>query len=371
MIKSKHPIISADTIAKVVRLLETGSLSSFRGAPENRGGYYVQALEEAFCEYFGVKYAISMNSATSCLHAALLACGPAKKSVIVTPYSMTVSATTPLMVGAKPKFVDIEEDYFCMNPQLARREVGWATKAIIPVNLCGQSADISPLLGLGIPVIEDAAQSIGAKYKGRYAGTLSDCGIFSFNQSKQISSGEGGMLVTNNDWFARVARAIRNHAEVSDPDLRMVGWNYRMCEVEALLVLEQFKKLDENIERRTQLCEYMLNKLSDIDGLTPPKIRPNSTHTWYTFAVKYDSEVIGMHRDEFQDRLMQEGVYFGKGYVKPIYLLPIFDKPEGLCPVTERMWREELMVTDIFRYPMTIKDCEKIVETIKKVIRNG
>lgn len=362
------------------KILNSGILSGFRGSPEGHsGGEYVQKLESAFRNYFGVEHAIALNSATAALHASLIACGIGQgDEVIVTPYSFSSSASCALMVGAKPVFADIQDDIFCLDPLKVFNAVTPRTKAIIPVHLCGHPADMRGIMSVAaqyhLTVIEDAAQAIGAKYtRGRYAGTIGDCGIFSFNQSKHINTGEGGMLITHRDDIARKVRAVRNHGEISDPSLKLLGYNYRLCEIEAALALEQFKKLDEMTDRRIELTSRMSEALSQIEGFTPPVTYPDCKHVFYTYAVKYDADKVGMPRDEFQDRMIESGVYFGKGYVKPLYLLPIYQQfgyGKGLCPITERMYESELMVTDILKYPLTFKDVDKIVSKIKEII-NG
>ena len=325
-------------------ILDSGNLSGFRGNTEGHsGGYWVQVLEESFKEYFNIKYAVAMNSATACLHAACVACGLTYgDDVLVTPYSFVSSVSCLNMVNANEVFADIDEDTFNITKFSLLRE--WQTSwfsATIPVHLMGHPCDLDELKSVIFEhgyIIEDAAQAIGAKYKGKLVGTIGDCGIFSFNQSKQISCGEGGMLITNNSRIARIARAMRNHGEVSDPMLRIVGYNYRMGEIEARIVIEQFKYLDENLTIRQELAEYMTEKLSQIEGLVPPVVKDYCTrHAWYTYGVKWQRK--DMTRDQFQKEMMRRGVFFGSGYVKPIHLLPIYNNSEGLCPVAERMWK--------------------------------
>lgn len=356
----KHLLISEDTRLEVDNILRSGELSGFRGCPEGHsGGYWVQTLEEAFREYFNIKHAIAMNSATACLHSACVALNC--HSYNVTPYSFVSSASCTLMVGIYPQFIDVTEDTFCMQP--------CGGECAIPVHLMGHPADLDRFNAQFL--IEDAAQAIGAKYKGRFVGTIGDCGVFSFNQSKQISCGEGGMLITNDDYIARVARAMRNHGEVSDPELEIVGYNYRMLEESAKIVLDQFKYLEDDIAYRNYLADSMTHKLKEIDGFTPPVIKDGCRHALYTYAVKFDKKILGMHRDEFQDEMLKRGIYFGKGYVKPLHLLPIFGGEEGQMPVVERMWKEELCVFDWLSYPCMTTDIDKAVSTLKDVLHNS
>jgi dTDP-4-amino-4,6-dideoxygalactose transaminase len=357
---------------EVLEILDSGKLSGFRGTPEGAdGGLYVQQLEQAFRDYLGVKYAFAMQSATAALHVACI-CANLKRgySAIVTPYSFASSASCVLMVDAEPIFADIDEDTFCMKPTVSNIQEN--TTTIIPVHLTGHPADMDYIMEFakenGLFVIEDAAQALGATYKGKKVGTIGDCGVFSFNQSKPVSSGEGGMFVTNNDQIARLAKALRNHAEVSDPELEIVGYNYRMCEVEAAIVLEQFRDLDFKNQWRNRLTNYMSSELSKIQGFTPPVIKPDCTHVFYTYAVKFDENKVRMTREQFQKEMKARGIYMGSGYVKPLYRLPVFGSQENLCPVAERMWAKELLVTDIFKYPMTIADCDEVLRNIKEVI---
>lgn len=368
----KHPVISKEAIKDVVSILKSGKLSGYRGTPEGQlGGRWVQELESAFRDYFGVKYAIAMSSATACLHIALLTLGIGKgDEVIVSPTSFSASASCVLLAGATPVFADIQDDIFCIDPKEIKKAITPRTKAIIPVHLMGHPADMYSILFLArkhsLLVIEDSAQALGSLCYCQFTGAMGDCGIFSFNQSKPVSTGEGGMLVTDNAHIAQRAIALRNHAEVSDPGLSVAGYNYRLCEVEACLALHQFRRLDEINNTRIELTSYLTEELSKIEGLTPPVTHPNCKHTFYTYGVKFG--IVGMSRDEFQDRMMGNGVYFGiKGYGRPLYRLPAFGAKGNLCPVAEQMYRE-LVVTDICKPPATIKDMKEVVKAIKKTI---
>jgi perosamine synthetase len=357
----------------VYTILRKGILSGFRGYPEGHlGGEWVQKLEQAFIDYFGVKYAISMNSATACLHAALLSVGIGEgDEVIVTPYSFSASASCVLMVGATPVFADIDPDTYCITMDTIMPAVNEKTKAFIPVHLCGNATEVfSPMDDWGrakFHVIHDTAQAITTTRYNRYVASLGDCGIISFNQSKHINTGEGGMLLTNNDDLARKARAVRNHGEVSDPELRMVGYNYRLCEIEAYLALEQFKKIDAQVDRRIELANYLTYRLKDIEGLDPPRRFPWAKHVYYTYPIKLDPEIWDKEK-VLENPVLRE--YNMGAYVKPLHLLPIYEKfgyKEGDMPVAERMWRKELIVFDQTKPPRTEKDMDRIVEAFKSM----
>jgi dTDP-4-amino-4,6-dideoxygalactose transaminase len=366
----KHPVIGREERKAVLDTLNTSMLSGFRGSGEgHKGGERVQALEAAFREYHGCKHAIAMQSATAGLHASLVACGVGPgDEVIVTPYSFSASVSCVLMVGATPVFVDIDEETLCMNPAEALKAIASKTKAVIPVDLMGRPLPLTWFAGL--PIIEDTAQALGASVGVVKAGTFGKVGIFSFNQSKPVSTGEGGMLITNDDLLARKIRAIRNHGEVSDPDLQMVGYNYRLNEIEAALALVQFKKLDRMRDYRQKLTDYMTKCLSEIEGIEPPYVGQGVCHAWYTYSMRWKRT--DMTRTEFQQKCQARGLYMGAGYVKPLYMLPIYQKVSCRvmpCPVTERMWSKELMVIDWLKYPCTKKDVDWAIDIIKEVLK--
>lgn len=355
-------------IREITKIIEGGELSGFRATPEGHlGGKHVRALEEAFCEYFNIKYAVACNSATSALHMALIACDIGEgDEVVVSPYSFSSSASCALMVGAKPIFVDIKQDTFCMNPTSAFHSNG--ADIIIPVHLFGHPVDMKGMMVFAnevyytrIKVIEDCAQAIGAEYNGQKVGTFGDCGIFSFNQSKHISTGEGGMLITDNDYIARVARAVRNHGEVSDPKLRIVGYNYRMCEIEACLALEQFKRLDQLNQFRQKNADYLTKRLGEIEGIIPPVTYPNCTHVYYMYAMKFKGD-----RDKFIRDMNNRGWKLSS-YVEPIYKLPIYGEQKPL-PIVDKVSRE-IMVLDWVK-PMLFSQIDKFIDDAKEVL-NG
>jgi len=351
-------------------ILKSGELSGFRANAEHHlGGKYVRQFEADFRAYFGVKHAISFNSATSALHAAMIACG-VRGEVVVSPHTFSASASCALMVGANPVFADIQDDTFNIDPIAIPRHISDALGAVITVHLHGHSCDIGPIKFYadyyGYKVIEDCSQAIGATYKGRYVGTLGDCGVFSFNQFKHINTGEGGMLITKSDEIAEKARLVRSHGETQSG---ILGYNYRMTEITAAIGLERLKGLDENLRIRRELASYLTEGLSNIDGLTPPFIHPDCTHSFYTYAVKVDKDKLGITRDELQDRLLERGIYFGKGGLKPLHLFPFYGGHEGQFPIAERM-EKEVMFTDIIKPPLTKKDIYRIIKAIKEVI-NG
>ena len=340
----------------VIRVMNRGILSNYQGNWSDAfyGGEEVKALEKEWAEYFGVKHAIVCNSATSGLWLACAAIGLQnnfetidKKSrgtwsqpdyykpdeVIVSPYSMTCSASIPLHFGAKPVFADIEKDYYCLDPESVERAITEHTKAIIVVDLFGQPADYDEInriaseygqrYGHKIYVIEDSAQSIGAKYKGKYAGTLGDIGVFSLNRHKHIQCGEGGMVVTDNDELAMKIRLAMNHSEAvmnsmpseSIHDVfsnvkafsdarKLIGLNLRMTELQAAIAREQLKKLEGILQTVREYAKYF-----------PVKVRKECESAFYRYAWEHKDKIPNIDSRLFNVK---------RHYITPLFKLPLF-----------------------------------------------
>lgn len=411
-----EPFPAYNTIGKeeeeaALRVLRSGKLSSYLGTWHDDffGGTEVQALERAWEKFFNVKHAISVNSATSGLYAAVGAAGIGPgDEVIVSAYTMSASATAALVYGAIPVFADIEEDYYCLDVISIEKKITSRTKAIIVVDIFGQvyDADAINLLAKkhNLIVIEDAAQAPGAMYKDKYAGTLGDIGIFSLNYHKHIHSGEGGVIVTNDDTLADRLRLIRNHAEavlsargIKDKSelVNMIGFNYRMTEIEAAIAHEQLKKLPPLLTERIANTEYLNKRLSEIPCLKKTKIRAQSKHVFYVHALQFDPDIAGMHRNAFIDAVKAElpktllrdesTVLLSCGYAKPLYLQPLYQErigfgkdgfpfnqstvsyEKGLCPVTEKMHYDLLVSHEFMRPGMSKKDMDDVVLAFEKV----
>lgn len=402
-----HPVVGAEERKQVADVLRTGVFSGFIAAPGEPflGGPKVRQLEEEFKKYFGIDYAVSVNSATAGLHAALAAIDiEPGDEVIVTPYTMSASASAILMAQAIPVFADIEEETFCLDPQAIEKKITSRTKAIVVVHLFGQAADMKAILRIArrhkLKVIEDAAQSPGAVYQGKFCGCIADAGVFSLNQHKTITSGEGGMVVTANPHIARKVQLIRNHGEVVVDRMGVkdivntLGWNYRMTELEAAIGIAQFRKLDFLTGYRIKLAEYLdgLLRKAAFPGLTLPVIRPGNKHVYFTYPLKWDAQKAGIRRSTLAAALRAEGVPFGEGYVRPIYWEPMYQKQicygtkgypfksplykgkvdyhRGLCPVTERMHEQELLATGLCRYPLRKTDLKDIFRALEKVFEH-
>jgi dTDP-4-amino-4,6-dideoxygalactose transaminase len=393
------PVLGEEEKKAVLEVLDEGRLSYFIASvgKDFLGGKKIQELEQLFSKYHNVKYAVSFNSATAALHAAIVACTVKPgEEVITTPYTFTSTATSAFMHNAVPVFVDIKPDTCNIDPVKIKKQISPLSRAIIPVHLFGNPADMDEIMEIAedndLKVIEDCAQAPGAKYKNKYVGTIGDCGIFSLTENKNITSGEGGILITNDEEIADISRLIRNHGEtvVAGQKKRtykstILGWNYRMTEIDAAVGVEQFKKMDSFNNVRIKLSEYLSKNLQDIDWLEPPTVYDGNKHVYYVYHMFYNKEKTGIDRSSFLEALNAEGIPFAGGYVKPLYYNPIFheNKPfifkhykgnatyePGMCPVAEKCHFEKLILTPVPRPTANEADMEDVVSAIIKIDEN-
>ncbi len=407
---SGHCTIGKEEKEAVNKVLNSGTLSKFKGSwgQDFLGGPQVRAFEKEWSDFFNIKHSISVNSNTSGLIASMGAIGLTPgDEVVVTPYSMSISATAPLFYGGIPVFADVESDHFCISPESFRKKITNKTKAIIIVDLFGNPFNeeiISIAKEKNIIVIEDAAQAPGASSNGKMAGTLADIGVFSLNYHKHIHTGEGGVIVTNNDEFAERLRLIRNHAESVVENqgttnlTNMLGFNFRMTEIEAAIGREQLKKLPQLLDKRIENANYLRKQLTELPGISGGIPRQNCKHAYYALGLKYDKTKIEIDRNLFIHAVKaelpacsyreQDGPLVGRGYVKPIYLLPIFQKKKALgkdgfpfnlsereynkgdCPTVEELHSESLIHTQMIEPQLSMKDMNDVIKAFQKVYEN-
>jgi len=368
----RYTPIGGEEIGAVTAVMETGVLSKFIGGwnDDFYGGEKVREFERAWERHFRIEFAISVNSATSGLIAAVgaLAIEPGDE-VIVSPWTMCASATAILTWNAVPVFADIESHTFNLDPESVERCVTPRTRAIIVTDIFGHAADLDGIMGVArehnLQVIEDAAQAPGAIYRSRFVGTIADVGVYSLNYHKHIHTGEGGICVTRSPRVAERIQLIRNHAEAVVGDMgcehldNMIGFNFRLGEIEAAIGVEQLKKLGRLVDQKRRAGERLSHLLAELPGLRLPVVQPDCTHVFYVYPLVIDPTEVGVPRSQLIGALRAEGVPgLLSGYVNlhrlPMYQnrtaygkrgFPWFGGPytgnvsydKGICPTAEHL----------------------------------
>ena len=401
----RYNTIGSEEKAAVMEVLDSGELSGFVASADEHfwGGKQVRALEAAFKRHFGVKHAIAVNSATSGLHCAASATGIGPgDEVIVPPYTMSATATAVLMTGAVPVFADIEDRTFGLDPKSVSANITPQTRGILAVNLWGHGARLDELRSIadrnGLFLIEDNAQAPDAVYKGRKTGTVGDAAIFSLNRHKTMQSGEGGVIITDDDRLALKAALMRNHGEVIVEPMGIkdivntVGLNYRMTELEAAVGRVQFGKLGALNAHRQKLAARLSEGLNRIPGFAPPKVEDDCSHVYYIYGIRYDEKAVGIPRELFAKAMVAEGFFLRAGYVKPIYLEPLYQRKicfgdsgfpfsanprnanlsyaKGICPTVERLNDSEILLTNLIYPPLDEAFIDRFLDAFEKIVAN-
>lgn len=386
----------------VARVLESGVLSRFLGSwsDDFYGGPIVRAFEEAWADRFGVSHAVTVNSATSGLIAALGAAGVEPgDEVIVSPWTMSASATSIMVWNAIPVFADIEDETFGLDPAAVEARITARTRAIVVPDIFGHSARLDEIMAIArrhrLKVIEDAAQAVNALDRGRHVGTIADIGVFSLNYHKHIHTGEGGVCVTNDPELAERMQLIRNHAEAvvatkGAEDLsNLIGFNFRMPEMEAAIGLAQLEKLEVLTASRREAADQLTRGLSDIPGLRPPVVRQDCTHVYYTYPLLLDAEEMGVSRARVLEALSAEGVPALMGPYANLHLLPMFQRriaygrngfpwtsgvyggevsyEKGICPTAEDLHDGRHMGLEMCAHTYTEDEVALVIEAFRKV----
>jgi len=397
----RYNSIGAEELQAAKQVIESGVLSQFLGAwhKDFYGGPKVREFERDCERFFHVKHAVTVNSATSGLIAAVGALGiEPGDEIIVSPWTMCASATAILHWNAIPVFADIDSETFCLDPKSVEANITPYTRAIMAVDIFGQPADMDALLAIagkhGLKVISDSAQAPSAMYKGKYAGTLADIGCYSLNYHKHIHTGEGGILVTGDDELAERLCLIRNHAEAVVADrgeinlTNMIGYNFRLGEIECAIGIEQLKKLKHFVATRQRIADRLSAGLKGLSGLRTPAVRSDCTHVYYYYPMVLDVEVLGVSRDKIHAALNAEGVPVGNRY-QNLHLLPMFqrkiaygskgfpwtseickrdvDYSKGTCPVAEELNDSTYLGFGICAYDLGEREVDLIAQAFKKV----
>jgi len=391
----------------VGQVIESGVLSDFVGnaGPKFLGGERVRKLESKWAELFGYQHAVSFNSATSGLFAAMGAVGVGPgDEVICPPWTMTCSPVAALVNNAIPVFADLEPELFCLDPEAVEAAITPQTKAIMAVDITGQCPDMRALRTLAdahdLRIVQDSAQTVGATYFGEQVGNLADIAVFSLNCHKNIQCGEGGIAVTNDPDLALRLQLIRNHGEMAIANMEsvedltnIVGFNYRMTELEAAVAYEQVLKLDRFLIPRQKNARYLSSRLAELPGIYPPIEREGATHTYYTYAIRVNEAESGVSRDLMVKALKAEGMEIGAGTCVPLYLLPMYQRrlaygakgcpftcgfyqgqvsyERGICPTAERLHEVEVMTTNFTRAGLGEAEMDEFTTAVEKVIANA
>lgn len=416
--------ISGNEKELLIDCLESNQWSSFKGATEGweikkagmmpsakaaaygpleirfLGGKYVRKMEAIFARLTKSRYAVSANSGTSALVMALGALNLEPGDEVIVPcMSFNATATAILNFNCIPVFAEVKSDTFCIDPEDIKAKITERTKAILVVHLGGNAADMDAIMAIArrhnLKVIEDAAQALGVKYKNKMAGSIGDAGVFSFTETKNITCGEGGILVTNNPRVAFKARLIRNHGEGvteeswNDEELcNVIGMNFRLSELQAAVAIPQIHSLKERNRIRGENTRYLINKLKKYPQLVPPKAEKNTDYVCFMLKWKYIPAKGMPDRDLLVKTMQKEGIPLAKGYSRLMYENPVFSKRiafgrkgcpyinpcykgktrygKGTCPRSEEINKQFVW----FKYinpPNSKKDMDDVVSAFEKV----
>ena len=408
IIKNKFkPYLTIESEEKkaVLKVLKTGLLSGFSASfkKDFYGGKYVREFEEICKSKFNSKYAVSVNSWTSGLIAAVGAAGiEPGDEVITTPWTMCATATSILHWNAIPVFVDIEKDTFNIDINQIEKKISKRTKAIIAVDIFGQPCDMKAIMKIAkkynLIVIGDSAQASGTFNKNKSTPSQAHIGGISLNRHKHIQTGEGGVCLTNSKKFYDRMCLIRNHAEaiVDDMEVKdisnMVGYNFRLGEIEAAIGIEQIKKLDSFVDSRRRCAEILNEELKSIREIRTPKVRKNTTHSYYIYPIVLNLDLISVKRSKILRALESEGIQgLSEGYVN-IHRYPIFQKKIaygrkgfpwksnfterdidyslGICPIAEELHDKSFIAFNNCHYNLTESEIRLIGKAFRKVFSN-
>ncbi len=380
------PVFTDEEKELVLKVLNEGRISSTAGT-------ITRTFEAEFSRFIGSKYAVAVFNGTASLHTALAAIGVGPgDEVITTPFSFVASATSILHQNAIPIFGDIEMEHYNLDPESVRERITEKTKAVIVVHLAGHPAEMDEFKKIakeyGLYLIEDCAQAIGSEYRGSKVGSLGDLGAFSFYQSKNLTTGEGGMVTTSSNELWEKVRLLIDHGQTDKYYHKILGWNYRMTELQAALGLGQLRRIDKLNRRREEIARIYSEELGDIHELKLPTVKDYVKHTWHIYQVLLKTEKMRIGRDFFIKALRAENVLVQVAYPRVIYDNPLFRKLNGYgkgCPWACPFYGKKLsyhkglapnaeyVAERIFTLPtfpfMGDDDVMDIVKAIKKVTR--
>lgn len=356
MIPIAKPIIGEEEIEEVVSVLKSGIIAQ---------GPRVAEFEKKFAEYVGVKYAVAVSSGTTALHLAMLAAGVGEgDEVITTPFSFAATGNCILYVGARPVFIDIDPKTYNLDPKQIENAITDKTKAILPVHLYGQPADMDEINRIAdehdMVIIEDAAQAHGALYKGKMVGSLGDMACFSFYPTKNMTTSEGGIVTTDNKKMADKIRMLRAHGEQERYSHVVLGYNFRMTDISAAIGLAQLKKLDNFNDKRIENAEYLTEQIKEIRGIEAPLVAKGVKHVFHQYTIRVSDN----KRDKFMKVLNENEIETGIHYPIPIYAQKLYQELgySVNCPEAEKAAKEVLSIP--VHPSLSVEDVEKLVNIL-------
>jgi perosamine synthetase len=369
--------IDEEDIQAVVNVLRSDWLTT---------GPMVEAFEKAVAEFVGAKYAVALSSGTAALHAAMYATGVVQGTeVLVPPMTFVATANSVVFQGGTPVFVDVDPDTLLINPAQLRNKINSKTKAIIAVDYAGQPCDYNTLRNTvrrnNIALISDACHALGAKYFDKKVGSLADLTVFSFHPVKHITTGEGGMVVTDNLEYTERMRRFRNHGIASDFRQRAekgtwyyemldLGYNYRLTDIQCALGLSQMHKLPAWISRRREIAKHYDEAFAKEPYAKALKVNENAFHVYHLYVIQLVLERLKTNRAAIFSSLRQAGIGVNVHYI-PVHLHPYyrmrFGTAPGLCPVAESAY-ERILSLPMFP-AMTDEDISKVIDTVKEILR--
>lgn len=365
MIPINLPKIGEEEIEAVVRVMRSGVLTHGLGA-----GPMVTQFENNFAKFANVKYAVAVNTGTAALHAAVLAAGVQQGDEVILPsFTFVATAEAVVMAGGKPVFADIDPETYNISPADVEKKITKKTKAILPVDLYGFSADIAPIREIaeahGLKIVEDAAQAHGATYNGRPAGVFSDAACWSLYASKNMTTGEGGVVTTDNAEMAETLRLLRNHGEKTKYTSLMLGYNYRMSEIQAAIGLVQLEKLPSFVAKRRENARRLTELLAQTDRLKLPTETDERRHSWYLYTVRL-KDATETERNKILEELRKKGIGAEAYYSTPVHLMPYYCERFGRFSLPET----EKAAKQVFSLPIHPGVTEAQIDYIGKTLLN-
>ncbi|RLT44581.1 MAG: DegT/DnrJ/EryC1/StrS family aminotransferase [Chloroflexi bacterium] len=363
-----EPLLSGNELAYVQEAVKSNWISS--------AGSFIQSFEEQFAAACAVRYGVACANGTVALHLALATLGlQPGDEVIIPTFTMIATANAVTYCGATPVLVDNEPAYWQMDPEQVAAKITPRTKAIVPVHIYGHPVDMDPLLALGqkhgIYIIEDAAEAHGAEYKGRRTGGLGDAACFSFYGNKILTTGEGGMITTDNEEIARLAWNLRDHAFSNERHFwhRFIGFNYRMTNLQAAVGLGQVEQLESFVKMRRANAAYYSQLLRDVPGLTTPPEAAWAKNVFWMYGITVDEQAYGINRDALRVALAERGIETRTFFI-PMHCQPVYwQQFKGQrFPVAERLCRDGFYLPSATS--LTKKQIERVVDAIREICPN-